>query len=50
MPIEGKIVGDIHVNVCETPQGATFYYLDADNKEVIHILDYLEDSLKKFKD
>lgn len=50
MPIEGKIVGDIHVNVCETPQGATFYYLKGNNKEVIPILDYLEDSLKKFKD
>lgn len=50
MPINGKIVGDIHVNVCKTPQGSTFYYLKGDNKDVIPILDYLENSLNKFKD
>lgn len=50
MPIEGKIVGDIHINVCKTPTGSTFYYLKGNNKEVIPILDYIENRLNNFKD
>lgn len=50
MPIEGKIVGDIHINVCKTPGGSTFYCLNANNKDVVPVLDYLEDHLNNFKD
>jgi hypothetical protein len=50
MPIQGKIIGNIHINVCKTPSGSTFYCLNADNKEVVPVLDYIENRLNHFKD
>ena len=50
MPIKGKIVGNIHINVCKTSEGSTFFYLQADNKKVVNILDFIEDSLNIIKD
>lgn len=50
MPIKGKIVGDIHINVCKTSEGSTFFYLQADNKKVLPVLDFIEDHLNIFKD
>lgn len=50
MPIEGEIIGDIHINVCKTSLGSTFYYLRGDNKEVVPVLDFIEERLNNFKD
>ncbi len=50
MPIKGKVVGNIHINVCKTSEGSTFFYLQADNKKVVPVLDFIEDRLNIFKD
>ncbi len=50
MPIKGKIIGYIHINICKTPEGSTFFYLHADNKKVVSVLDFIEDHLNIFKD
>ena len=44
----GKIVGDIHINVCVTEEGNTFYYLNADNKNVVPVLDYITKMLSRY--
>lgn len=47
--ISGEIIGDIHINVCKSQSGNTFYYLEATNKEVLSELDYLEKSLQEYQ-
>lgn len=48
MPIVGKVIGDIHVSVYKTPDGKTFFYIKADNEELLPILDIIEDLLYKY--
>ena len=48
MPITGKSVGDIHVSVYKTSDGKIFFYINADNIEVLPILDIIEDTLKQY--
>ena len=50
MPIKGKIIGGIHIKVCKTSEGSTFFYLQADNKKEVPVLDFIEDRLNIFKD
>lgn len=43
--IIGKIVGDISITVCETPDGNKFFNLTASNQDILPILDIIEDTL-----
>ena len=43
--ITGELIGGIHVTVYKTPDGKRFFYLQADNKDVLPIVDILEDTL-----
>lgn len=45
MPINGKMVGDVHVSVYETLDGQKLFYLEADNEDVLPVADVIEDTL-----
>ena len=47
--LTGKSIGDIHITVCKTDDNIPIFYLKADNKNLIPVLDYLENSLDNFK-
>ena len=47
--IVGKTIGNINVNVLETDNKQQFFYLKASNKNVLPVLDFLDDSLTNFK-
>lgn len=46
--ITGKIVGDIHVKVYKTSEGKDLFYLEADNKNVLPVLNFLENKLNNY--
>ncbi len=46
--ITGKNIGDIQVKVYKTPEGKKFFYIVADNEDVLPILDIIEDTLYKY--
>lgn len=46
--IEGEIIGDIHIAVCKTPDGYSFFKLQANNENLSPILDIIEDTLIKY--
>ena len=48
MPIIGKILGDINISVYKTPDGKTFFYIKADNEDLLPLLDIIEDMLHKY--
>lgn len=43
--IAGEIVGNIHITICQTPEGDNFYNLQPDTKNVLPFLDVIEDAL-----
>lgn len=43
--ITAKIIGDICITVCQTPEGYNFFHLEADNENVLPVLDVIEDTL-----
>lgn len=45
--VSGEIIGDIHIVVCKTPEGYNFFHLQADNENVLPILDVIETTLLK---
>lgn len=40
--LTGKSIGDIHITVYQTDYNVPIFYLKADNKNLIPVLDYLE--------
>ncbi len=48
--ITGKVVGNIHITVCKSTDGKELFYLQANNKDVVHILDFLENELNNYVD
>lgn len=42
-------IGDIHITVYKTDANIPIFYLKADNKNLIPVLDYLDNSLDTFK-
>ncbi len=46
--ITGDIIGDIHVTVCKSAEGKEFFYLQADNKNLLPVLDFLETQLNNY--
>lgn len=46
--ISGKIIGNINVEVYQTSEGKNFFYLQANNKNVVHVLDFLDAKLTEF--
>lgn len=48
MPITGKMVGDVHISVYETPEGKNLFYLEADNNNVLPVLNYVENILSEY--
>ena len=47
--LTGTSIGDIHITVYKTVDNKQFFYLKADNKNLIPVLDYLDNSLSYFK-
>ena len=47
--LSGKSIGDIHITVYKTPDNKQFFYLKADNENLLPILDLLNNSLDNFK-
>ena len=45
--VSGEIVGDIHIVVCKSSEGYNFFHLQADNENVLPILDVIENTLLK---
>lgn len=43
--IAGEIVGNIHITICQTPEGDNFYNLQTDNEETLPFLDVIENAL-----
>ena len=48
MPIKCKGIGDIHVNVYKTPEGSTFFYVEASNQDVLPVRYVIEDTLVSY--
>ncbi len=46
--LSGEIIGNINVTVVKSSEGSNFFYLEADNKKVLHVLDYIENSLNNY--
>lgn len=46
--VSGKIIGDIHISVCQTPDGDKFFDLEATNEDILPILDTIEDVLTMY--
>ncbi|MCI8621296.1 MAG: hypothetical protein HFJ50_06185 [Clostridia bacterium] len=47
--ITGKSIGFIQIEVFETEDNSNIFYLQANNPNVLHILNYLETSLENHK-
>ncbi len=47
--LSGTSIGDIHITVYKTLDNKQFFYLKADNKDLLPVLDYLDKSLYYFK-
>lgn len=47
--LSGTSIGDIHITVYKTLDNKQFFYLKADNKDLLPVLDYLDKSLYSFK-
>ena len=47
--LSGNVVGDIHITVFKTDDNKPFFYLEAENKNLIPVLDFLDNSLTNFK-
>ena len=45
----GNAIGDIHITVYETHGKTPIFYIKADNKDLLPVLDYLHDTLDNFK-
>lgn len=43
--LAGEIVGDIHIIVCKTPDGDRFFHIQADDENLMPILDIIQDTL-----
>lgn len=49
MPIlTGQRIGNVNIDVYKTQDGQTFFYIQGNDRNVIPILDYLENSLEKY--
>ena len=49
MLLTGKLVGDIHVSVYKTLDNKVFFYVDADNKDVLPVVYVIEDTLEQYQ-
>lgn len=47
--LTGNLVGSINITVFETDNNKQFFYLEAENKNLIPVLDFLDNSLTDFK-
>ena len=43
----GEVLGSIQIIVCKSQEGKTFFFAEGSNKNVLPILDYVENSLEK---
>lgn len=42
-------IGNINITVYQTEENMQFFYLKAENKKLLPVLDYLDNSLSNFK-
>ena len=47
--LSGNVIGDVHITVYQTTDNKQFFYLKADNKNVLPVLDFIDKSLTNFK-
>lgn len=43
--IAGEVIGGIYITVIKTPDGNRFFHLQADNDDVLPVLDVIENTL-----
>ena len=48
MTINGEFIGNVTVSVFKFSEGSNFYYIKADNKDILPVLDVIEDTLYKY--
>lgn len=48
MLLNGALVGDIRISVYETPDNKIFFYVNADNKDVLPVVYVIEDTLSYY--
>ena len=46
--LKGKVIGDIHVTVYTTPDNERFFQINADNEDVLPVIDIIEDTLLQY--
>ena len=46
--IIGEVIGDIHITVCKTSEGNSFFKLQTDNDDLLPVLDVIEDTLNLY--
>lgn len=46
--LTGRRIGNVDVEVYQTSTGEIFFYIQSDNKDVLPIQDYLENSLENY--
>lgn len=44
-----KSIGNLHITVYQTDDNKQFFYINADNKDLLPVLNYLDNSLADFK-
>lgn len=48
MLLNGALVGDIRISVYKTPDNKIFFYVNADNKDVLPVVYVIEDTLSYY--
>lgn len=46
--VSGEIIGDIHITVCKTADGYNFYQIQADNENVLPVVNVIENTLIEY--
>lgn len=47
--LNGIAIGDVHITVYQATDNKQFFYLKADNKNVLPVLDFIDKNLINFK-
>lgn len=45
---EAEVIGSVHITVYENAYGDNFFYVETDDKELLPLVDIIEDTLTKY--